>query len=486
MNLRQQAAHGAVWTGSGTLICTVIQFVQWVVLARLLEPTDFGLMAMCMVVIGLADAFADIGVSSAIIHRQKATSQQLSSLYWLNIFCGIVVFLVIAGASPLAAKIYGEPRLTSLIATTALMFLIVPLGQQFRILLQKELRFQSLARIDLISTVTAALITIVCAVEGYGVWSLITGYLAGCSLRTGMLLWIGWRTWRPSLSFRTGDLKGFISFGAFQVGERLVNYFAANVDYIIIGCFLGPHILGFYTLAYQLVIMPLSKINPIVTRVAFPVFSQRQEDDAALSRGYLEMIRLLAYAICPACIGLAFTAPLLIPLVFGETWRPTIPLLQILCGVGLLKSLGNPSGSLLLAKGRPDVGFVWNLIVAVVNVAAFLLAVQIGVTELAWTYLGLVITYFFIFHGFVLRIVINLRLRDVLQALHRPFIMSVVMGLAVGVASLVFQRTSMPVSIALAGLITIGIVLYGSIVLLLEQAYLADIWRLVVGTERRA
>ena len=434
---------------------------------------------MAMIVIGMADAFTDIGISSAIIHRRDATRRQLSSLYWLNIVLGVVVFLLVAGLSPLIAMFFGEPEVARLLTLAAFVFLIAPLGQQFRVLLEKELQFRRLARIDMTGAAGGAGIAIISALLGYGVYSLVWGALAGHVIRAGSYVAIGWRNWKPQLRFRVGDLDGYLSFGLFQTGERIVNSFGAYVDYLIIGRFLGAEALGFYTLAYQLVVVPLSKLNPVLTRVAFPLFALRQDDDAALRRGYTEMTRLLAFILCPAIIGLAITAPLLIPVLVGEAWTPSIVLLQILSMLGLIKALLNPSGSILLAKGRPDIGFIWNVFIAVVNTAVFLVAVNLGLQAVAWAYMILSLIYFVILHSIVLNFVIGLRLGACLASISRPALMSVVMGLVVGAVYLAITPLAFNIVAKLACLVATGVMTYTVLALVMESSYLGDLWNLL-------
>ena len=479
-SLRRQAARGVLWTGTGSAVTTTLQFIQWAVLARLLAPEDFGLMSMAMIVIGMADAFTDMGVSSAIIHRRDATRRQLSSLYWLNIVLGVVVFLLVAGLSPMIAKFFNEPEVARLLMLAAFVFLIAPLGQQFRVLLEKELQFNRLARIDMIGAAGGAGTAITTALLGYGVYSLIWGALAGHVIRAGWYVAIGWRTWRPQLRFRVGDLDGYLSFGLFQTGERIVNSFAAYVDYLIIGRFLVAEALGFYTLAYQLVVVPLTKLNPVLTRVAFPLFSIRQDDDAALRRGYMEMTRLLAFILCPAIIGLAITAPLLIPVLVGEAWTPSIVLLQILSMLGLIKALGNPSGSILLAKGRPDIGFIWNFIIAIINTVVFLAVVDFGLQAVAWAYMILSLIYFVIFHRFVLKAVIGLRLGAYLASISRPALLSVIMGLIVGTGYVVIMPLAFQNVTKLVCLVATGILTYATLALVMESTYLSELKNLLI------
>jgi len=361
-------------------VMTVLQFVTLAVLAHLLSPSDFGLMGMIMVVIGFAQTFADMGISNAIIHRQDATRNQLSSLYWLNIIAGIMVFFVVCASAPLIVRFYHEPRLHNLLYLTAVIFLITPFGQQFQILLQKKLRFNGLAKIEIATSIVNSVVTIGLAFSGFGVYALIWGQLASTSIRVLLLFSTGWKNWRPSFHFSKGDLKGYLSFGLYQMGEKTISYLNSNFDYLLIGSMLGAKPLGYYTLAYNLIIRPSSLINPVITKVAFPVFSRMQNETDRLKRGYLKVLQLLSTVNFPMMAGLAVVVPIAVPMIFGDQWLPSIILIQILTIVGLLRSIGNPVGSLLLSKGRADLGFKWNLALAITQIPGLYLGAKLGGT----------------------------------------------------------------------------------------------------------
>jgi O-antigen/teichoic acid export membrane protein len=380
MSLKQQAVSGVKWSGLSMGVVTALQFVSLAVLARLLSPSDFGLMGMIMVVIGFAQAFADMGISNAIIHRQDATKDELSSLYWINILAGVAIFLIVCVSTPLVAAFYHEPRLNNLMYLAALIFLITPFGQQFQILLQKELQFNQLAIIEITGSFSNATVAIILAFLGTGVFSLIWGQLAGTTIRVLLLSYWGWRNWRPRLHFSRRDLKKYIGFGLYQMGERTINYFNSNLDYLLIGALLGAKSLGYYTLAYNLVLRPSSMINPAITKVAFPIFSTVQNNTNKLKKGYLKVIQLLSSVNFPIMVGLAVVAPVAVPVVFGEQWLPSIILIQILTIVGLLQSTGNPVGSLLLAKGRADLGFKWNVALMITQIPGLYIGAKFGGT----------------------------------------------------------------------------------------------------------
>jgi lipopolysaccharide exporter len=387
MSTRKQTASGVFWTGISTLAIVIIQFLQLALLARLLEPNDFGLMAMVMVVIGFASAFADMGISNAIIHHQTVSRTQLSSLYWLNIFAGVGACLLVISLSPMIAQFYHEPRLTRLMLWASLIFLITPLGQQFQVLFQKNLRFRVLAGSDVISALMGFAVSVLAAFHGQGILSLIWGQLATAACRSALLMSLGWSTWRPSLYLKLTDLEGFVSFGLFQMGERSINYFAWNMDKLLIGRLLGATPLGIYSVAYQLMVRPFMVLNPILTRVAFPVFSSIQNDDRRLSRGYIKLSQIIAFSNFPIYFCMFALAQPLIFLLLGSQWQPAIEVFQILVWSGALYSLGNPLGSLLLAKGRADLGFGITLVGLIIFAIAILIGSQWGIIGVTWALL---------------------------------------------------------------------------------------------------
>ena len=478
MNLKSQTVSGVKWSGISMGAVTGLQFVTLAVLARLLSPSDFGLMGMIMVVIGFAQAFADMGISNAIIHRQDATRNQLSSLYWLNIIAGIIVFFIVCASAPLIVGFYHEPRLHKLLYLTAVIFLIIPFGQQFQILLQKEFRFNELAKIEIAASIVNSAIAIVLAFSGFGVYSLIWGQLVGTSTKVLILLNVGRRNWRPGFHFSKQDLRGYLNFGLFQMGEKAVNYLSANVDYIIIGRFLGPASLGFYTLAYQIVIFPLTKINPIITRVAFPAFSRIQDDNLRMRRGYCKAIRYISMLSFPMLTGMIVVAPEFVGLVYGPKWEPSIITLQILCLVGISKSLGNPVGSVLLAKGRADIGFYWNVFAVIATTIAIIVGINWGIIGVAVAILILRVPFFLIIQPVVNKL-IDLKFGEYFKAIQIPAVFSVVMFVGIGALKMIMSNiNTTPLFVII---IAVGMFIYTSLYYIKDPALFTELKLLLKG-----
>ncbi|MBM3299076.1 MAG: MOP flippase family protein, partial [Deltaproteobacteria bacterium] len=450
------------------------------VLAHILSPEDFGLMGMVLVVIGIGQAFADFGLSQSIIWKQEANREQLSSLYCLNVLAGIGVFAVAIAISPLVSTFFRQPQLVGLMFWAAFIFPITAAGSQFQTLLQKNLAFRKLAIVEIASASSGALVSILTALMGQGVMALVWGQLAIASSATLSLCVIGFRKWRPRLVFKVKDLEGFISFGLYQMGQRAINALAVNVDYIMVGRFLGPDSLGAYMLAWQVMVAPVAKLNPVLTRVAFPVFARRQDYDDSLQRNYVELSKMVALLTLPIAVMAAASAPVFVPLVFGPQWTVAIPIIQIFLLLSLFRSLSNPVWSMLFAKGKANVGFSLTASVAVTSSIAFWFAAQRGIYAMAWTEVA-VEGIFFSVVLIVLRKIIGLSYLHYFKDVGKPTTLAfaagaVTYGFYLLTKGLISSDLWLLVIILSAGLLS-----YAILVAVFERQYFVDYLLLLLG-----
>lgn len=471
MSLRLSALSGAKWTSGSTAIVSVLQLIQLAVLARVLEPREFGLVAMIMVVVGFAQAFADMGISNAIIHRQERRPRALSTLFWMNIATGAALTMILLASSPLIVSFYGESQLHQLLPLASLAFLITPVGQQFQILLQQELQFKRLAAVDVVAVAAGLMIAIMTAVADQGAASIIWGQLTLATTKAAMLAAMGWRRWTPLFLFDPNVVREYASFGAYQLGDRTLNYFAANVDYILIGRFLGPTTLGIYTIAYQLAMLVVQKINPVVMRVAFPILARLQSNQRQFEAGYLESSKLVAYAVFPLIIGLAATAPIAVPLALGAEWEVAVPLLQVLALVAVFRAVGNVAGLTYLARGRADIGFKWNAATGAINLVVFVAAVQFGVLSLALAF-AFVSFLYFLGGRWLMQQVLGISAKKYLAALIPPAVAASAMGVSVILLRLALEATASPPSLSLAILVVLGAFIYLGVSFTLDRQYI--------------
>ena len=262
------------------------------------------------------------------------------------------------------------------------------------------------------------------------------------------------------------------------MGERAVNFLSANVDYLLIGRFLGVAALGAYSIAYQLVVKPVFELNPILTRVAFPAFAKKQADNEALARGYVEVIRLIAFIVVPTMAAVAVLAPVFVPVVFGAQWALAIPLLQILSIVGVARALTSPVGDLILAKGRPDLSFKINGFLLVTMAVAIGIAVQFSVVTVAWTSATVNTLDYILFYYVVTRLV-GMRHLHYWRALRWTFVnaaAAAVVMLAVRAALEPRLGESLGV---LVGAAAAGVLTYLALAGVLERVFIKQLLRML-------
>jgi O-antigen/teichoic acid export membrane protein len=383
VNLRRRAFSGVRWSSFSALARAGASFLQLAILARFVEPADFGRMALVFAVLSLVQLAADLGVGGAVIQRQRISAEQLSSLYWLGVAAGASLAALVALASPWVAAFYGEPELQPLLMIVALGMLVESLWQQLRLLSEKELRFERLAQVEIGASLAGLAVAVAIAVNGGGAYAIAGGALA-TSVASASLGWLLLsQGWRPALRLRVGEIREFLSFGAYAMATNLVNTVNLQVDVMLGLRMLGATATGLYSMPKNLCLQIVGTINPMVSRVAFPLMAKAQQDVALLRDYYLQVMRLTASSNFPVFVAVAAFAPEITRIVFGPQWDEAVPLLRVLACWALLRSTGNPVGSLLMARGRVDLGFRWNLAWMGIFAAAAYAGSQFGALGMA-------------------------------------------------------------------------------------------------------
>ncbi|CAK4070477.1 MOP flippase family protein [Vibrio sp. 16] len=396
MNLKSKATHGVKWTSASMLVTTILQFSQLAILARFLTPEQFGLMALVTVVIGFSQAFVDMGMSNAIIHKQTNCQLHLSTLFWLTLLAGICITGLVFLSAPLVANFYESPELKPLIQLVSLAFVISALGNQHKVLFQKELQFKVIAIVELCSVCCAFIVAISMAALNFGVYALVFANITMTLVSSMLFFILGARSiYVPKFHFRWYEARGYVGFGAYQMGERTINYFSANVDKILIGKFLGVHSVGLYNVAWQLIIFPLSKLNPVINKVALPVYGKIQKNPQAIDDYYSLAMKAIGLIVIPFSIYLLFFSMPVVSVVFGPQWIDASMVVSLLGVVGLVKAIGNPGGALVVALGNAKLGFWWNVIWASAVLCCLYFALMLSPQLETTPYVLLVLTSLF-------------------------------------------------------------------------------------------
>ena len=381
---RSRLLSGVRWTAAANVALLGGGLVQTMILSRVLERKDFGLVAMASVWLAFLQLFADVGLSNALIAKQDLSPQAQNAVYWTNLLSALLMSLVVGASAPLQAAFFSQPELAPLVWCMAPGFLITAAGQPFAMIARREFRFRRVAMGNIIAALTLLLASVGLALLGAGPYALVFSSQTSILSRVIYYMAAERRYWFPRLPFRFRDLRGLLQFGLFQTLDRLCSLLWRNIEYVLIGRFMGPDPVALYRLASELPVRPMSFITPLVNTVAFPAFARKQADREAVRRGVLEITRFLATAVFPMLFGMAVSAPLVIPVIFGPKWTGAIPLVPILCLLAATRLLSNPVDSMLLGLGLVRLSFVCNAILAALAVPVFAVCATISLQAVAW------------------------------------------------------------------------------------------------------
>lgn len=433
MSIKEKAINSGKWITLSTAFQTILQFGQIAILARLLNPTIFGIVALSNIVIVFFGIFANLGFTNSIIFKQEKNQNILSTVFYVNIILGFIIFLIIFIASPFIVSFYGEPRLAKVLSISSLIFLFSYFGSVYSTLLKKELKFRSIALIDIIGNLIGTSFTIYFAYIGFEEMSLAYGGLITHSIRTFLEFYFGKNLFSPRLYFKINEIKDHLKFGLFNFGENFVSYIQDNWDNIIIGKLLGPRYLGIYTLAMQLSVYPITKLNPIILQVAYPVIAKMKDNPNVLKKMYLKILDLISYFNFPLLAGLYVTVETIVPLVYGPGWEETFPLIKIFVFVAAMSCLGHPLFTLAYSKGKPNYLFYLNLVTLTIKIPlVYLLGTYWHITGIAYALLISMLTHT-VLNFLIVYKLIGPFFRIFLQNLLKPVVFCFVMILIVAI-----------------------------------------------------
>ena len=426
-SLKEQSVRGGATVFASQAVLQCLSIGSSMVLARLLAPSDFGLLAMVTAVTGFAAIFRDMGLSMSTVQRQTITHAQVSTLFWINVAVGCGLALVLSAAAPLVAKFYGRPELLTITLAIAPTFVFSSLGIQHGALLRRQMRFAAVASVQIASTSIGIAVAILFALIGLRYWALVAQSLA-LSLATAIGLWIA-SGWRPGPPFRGVGTREMLSFGANITAFHLVNYFSRNLDNILIGRMHGSMVLGYYSKAYGLLMLPINNVRGPMTTVALPALSRLVSSPERYRAYYLEMLSIIAFLSMPLVTLLFVCSEGVIRLMLGSQWDAASPLFQLLAITAFIQPAASTWGAVLVSSGQGARYFRWGAFNAAATSLAFLIGVRWGAAGVAIAYA--IVNYLLLYPSFwyCFR---NTPVKpgDFFLGIWRPAVASLLMGLA--------------------------------------------------------
>lgn len=380
MTLKQKFISGLYWSMFNDIVGYAINFFFGIILARILDPKEFGLIGMIAIFIAISQSFIDSGFSNALIRRKKCSQLDYSTVFYYNLLVSIIFCLILLfGANGISA-LFREPLLKSLIQVLSLGLIINSLGIIHRTILTISINFKLQTRISIISSLISGTTALLCAYKGFGVWSLAVMSLSNQTANS-LLLWF-WNNWRPSLNFSKKSFNEMFGFGSKLLISGLIDTVFNNIYYLIIGKFFSARKLGFYTRAEQFSTIPSTGITKIVSRVSFPIFAQMQDDPVSLKNGYKRIIRSTMFITFILMMGMAAVAEPMVVFLIGEKWRPAVAYLQLMCFVEMLYPLHALNLNILTVYGRSDLFLQLEIIKKVIAIPTIIIGILYGITPM--------------------------------------------------------------------------------------------------------
>jgi PST family polysaccharide transporter len=375
----------AIWWSTGQLLATyVVTFVGYIVLARLLSPKDFGLFAFASVFTVLLQSFTDQGIPDAIVQRANLHKSHLDTAFWFNLCVSLGLASVLWLVAPIAASLLHEPELAGILRWLIWILPLSALGGIHQAQLKRRLEYRTLGIQTFFGTLVGTATGIAMAMHGWGIWCLVGQQLAYALCLT-LIAWAATR-WVPGRDVRLAELRELGSFSIHITGGSLLDFINRRADDFLIGFFLGTTILGYYSLAYRLLITFTRIVSSPFNSVAFSSFSRLQHQPEERRKMFMRLAQVVAALAFPTFLGLAAVSRDLIRVGFGESWSPSVPVLQILCFIGMLQAVVFLHGTLIRAAGRPDWQMLFTLGGALTNLVGFFFVVRFGMIYVALWY----------------------------------------------------------------------------------------------------
>ena len=452
-----KALSNARWLGIARIGRLAIQFLSVAVLSRLLQPTDFGLLAMAVIVTNFADLLRDMGTSAALIQRERLSDALIDTVFWTNLGFGFVLALLVAAGAPLAAVVFHEPRLLGVLASLAIVFPLSSSGAAHLALMERKGSFRSIAAMELIAAVGAVSVALLAAWQGLGVYSLVLQTLAGTLIAT-VLVWI-LSPLRPRWRWHPQEFREIWGFSGNLVGFNVINYLARNADSVLIGRFLGPLDLGWYNMAYRLLMFPLINLTYVLNRAVLPIYSRQQQDLPRLRQNYLRTLSLIASVTAPLMAGLWALREPFIAIFLGQRWLAVANILIWFAPLGFFQSLLSTTGTIFTACGRTDLLRNVGLFNTAVVLAAFVIGLKSGLTVLTL---------------FIVMRLLGSDIMAVIKSIWRQTACGLAMGALVAIADHSLAAGASDAA-RLALLVPSGALLYGALLYLLCRDLTADV-----------
>lgn len=383
-SIRTSTAKGGMLVASSQACKLILQTIATAILARILVPEDFGLLAMVLVVSGFALLIKDMGLSTATVQKLDLTQSQVSCMFWINVGFGSLVAIVVSLFSPLIAYIYQSQQLILITIIVSSIFIIDGLGSQHFALLKRDMQFKKIVIIDIISVIISIAVAIILAINGAKYWSLVAQVVVLSICSTSQSWFVS--KWRPDFPKWDPSVKEIIGFGGHLTAFNAINYAIRNVDNFLIGAFLGASQLGFYSKAYNLLMLPIRQVSNPIAAVALPALSRLQNDDIRFKRLFINLSQIAALVTTPIVVYSFIDADILVLILLGDQWINSTDAFRYLSLASLVGAVAFLPTVLCVSRGFPKIQVKWAIYTAPIIILGFIFGLKWGINGVALSF----------------------------------------------------------------------------------------------------
>lgn len=443
MALKEQVASSFKWNTLNVVVISLVQILRMSVLARILDVSDFGLMAIALMVISFTEIFSDLGFTIPLIHRQNITENEYSSVFWFNLLLSVVIFALLYLFAPIVANIYREAELTPIIRIIGVTIIINAFGKIFQTIKTKEFCFKFISIVSIITALPGFFVTFIFALWGYGVYSLVIGTIVQILVRQAVYFISGIKESRVRFHFSWGEVSTFVKMGSYQVGAQVMDFFAAKIDIILLGKLVGMEDLGMYNLAKELVLKITSFSLSIFRTVMTPTIAKIQDDIKRVKIVFSDYSTLFAICMVPVFACFCIFSKEVCMLMYGDKWELISDVLLYLSIYGIFNALIIPNSTLQLAYGRTDLSFLWTIIIFVVGSIVTLISGQFGFMYIVYSQVFLSVLLFLLSKKVILDNIIKYSVFEYLSFSQLPITVCFFLGVPILITKKCFQTSVM-------------------------------------------
>lgn len=425
MSIKQKAIRAAIWSVIQNWGSQAGSLLVFFVLARLLTPTDFGLVALANVFLAFMQLLLNQGFAQAIIQREELDAEHLDTAFWTNLGIGAILTVIGFGSASWVADLFKQPQLIPILEGLSFVFVLNSLSSVQQAYLERKFAFRATAVRSLIAMVVSGIVGVGLAFFGYGVWSLVAQQLAYDAV-AAIVLWSA-SDWRPHFRFSGEHFQHLFSFGISILGFNFLSFINTRSDDFLIGYFLGTESLGYYSVAYRILTVMSQLLIGTSKQVALPTFSRLQLEPDRFRNAFYAATELTSAIAFPVFLGNATLAPEIVRAFFGEQWLPSVPVMQVLSFVGLFRTVTYFKSSVFMALGKPSWNLWLGLLSCLLNVTGFAIAVRWGIVAVAYAYLFRAFVLFPI-GQWAISLLIKMPLLEYLQQFLSPLLSALTMA----------------------------------------------------------